>query len=70
MDDLSERLDRLQTEVSQLREMSMMMVGILQIMAIKQGVKPAEYQAMSPVPIPTPFDIEDMLKTKGQAAGL
>jgi hypothetical protein len=61
-DELSERLDRLQAEVSQLRDMTMMMVGILQVMAIKQGIAPAEFQAMSPAPIPTPFDIVGILK--------
>ena len=40
-------------------------IEALQVMAIKQGVTPAEYQAMSPVPIPTPFDLQAMLK--GQA---
>lgn len=62
--ELNEKIDRLQSEVSQLREMTMMLVGIMQVIAIKQGVKPAEYQAMSPVPIPTPFDIQDALRAK------
>jgi hypothetical protein len=52
-----ERLERLQLEVSQLREMAMMQTAILQIMALKMGISPPEMQAMSPVPIPTPRDI-------------
>lgn len=68
--ELNEKIDRLQLEVSQLREMAMMQTAILQIMAIKSGIAPAEFQAMCPVPIPSPFDIQDMLKAKDQAAGL
>lgn len=60
--EISERLDRLQAEVSQLRETNLMMIGILQVMAIKQGIAPAEFQAASPVPIPTPFEINDLMK--------
>jgi hypothetical protein len=61
-DDTTERLARLQAEVSQLREMAMMQTAILQVIAIKQGIAPAEFQALSPSPIPTPFDIMDRLK--------
>ena len=52
-----ERLERLQLEVSQLREMATMQTAIIQIMAIKMGIAPADMQAMSPVPIPTPLDL-------------
>lgn len=60
-DDITERLDRIQAEVSQLREMAMMQTAILQVLATKLGAMPAEYQARSPTPIPTPFDLMDML---------
>lgn len=63
-DDTPERLERLQAEVSELKEMVMMQVGILQVIAIKLGAMPEEYQARSPVPVPTPFDIQTMLKPK------
>lgn len=59
-----ERLDRLQDEVSELKEMVLMQVGILQVIAIKLGAMPEEYQARSPVPVPTPFDIQSMLKPR------
>jgi hypothetical protein len=59
-----ERLERLQLEVSQLREMAMMQTAIMQIMALKMGIAPADMQAMSPVPIPTPLDIVDQLRPK------
>jgi hypothetical protein len=68
--ELNEKIDRLQLEVSQLREMAMMQTAILQIMAIKSGIAPVEFQALSPLPIPSPFDILDLLKAKDQAAGL
>lgn len=61
-DDTTERLDRLQAEVSELRQMAMMQTAILQVIAIKLGAMPEEYQARSPVPVPTPFDLRDMLK--------
>lgn len=61
-DDITERLDRLQAEITQLREMAMMQTAILQIMAIKSGIAPEEFQALSPTPIPTPFDILGRLK--------
>lgn len=60
-DDTNERLDRLQAEVSQLREMAMMQTAILQVIAIKLGAMPEEYQARSPVPVPTPFDLQKFL---------
>lgn len=59
-----ERLDRLQDEVSELKKMVLMQVGILQVIAIKLGAMPEEYQARSPVPVPTPFDIQSMLKPR------
>lgn len=62
--DITERLDRLQAEVSQLRELAIMQTAMLQVMAIKQGIAPAEYQAVSAVPIPTPFDLMAMLKPR------
>lgn len=61
-DDTTERLTRLQAEVSQLREMAMMQTAILQVIAIKSGIAPAEFQALSPAPIPTPLDLMDRLK--------
>lgn len=60
--DINERLDRLQAEVSQLRELALMQVAVLQIIAIKQGIKPGEYQAACSIPIPTPTDIQGMLR--------
>jgi hypothetical protein len=52
-----ERLERLQLEISQLREMAMMQTIIIQLMAVKLGIAPAELQAHSAVPIPTPMDL-------------
>ncbi len=69
-DETTERLDRLQAEVSELRDMALMQVAILQIIAMKLGIAPADYQGLSPIPIPTPFDVEDAFKAKDQAAGL
>lgn len=69
-EDITERLARLQAEVSELREMAMMQVAIMQIVAMKLGIAPAEFQAMSPVPIPTPFDINDALRAKDQPTAL
>ncbi len=68
--EISERLDRLQAEVSELRDMALMQVAILQIIAMKLGIAPADYQGLSPVPIPTPFDVDDAFRAKDQAAGL
>lgn len=65
-----DRLDRLQFEVSQLREFAVMQLAVIQIMALKLGIAPQEMSAMSPKPIPTPFDLMDSLKPKDQAAGL
>jgi hypothetical protein len=55
--DLTERLDRLQQEVSQLRDMAIMQTVILQAVALKLGIAPQQMQAMSPVPIPPPADL-------------
>jgi len=59
-----ERLDRLQLEVSQLREFAVMQLAVIQIMALKLGIAPQKMSAMSPKPIPTPFDLTDSLKPK------
>lgn len=66
----NEKFDRLQAEVSQLRELAMMQTALLQIIAIKLGIGPKEFQGLSPKPIPTPFDLMDELKKRDQAAGL
>lgn len=66
----TERLDRLQAEVAQLRELAMMQTALLQIIAIKLGIGPKEFQGLSPKPIPTPFDLMDGLKKRDQAAEL
>lgn len=65
-----ERLDRLQAEVSQLRDMAVIQTVILQAIAVKQGIAPQTMMAMSPVPIPAPKDLWALLSPKGQAAGL
>ncbi|WP_162261778.1 hypothetical protein [Bosea sp. Root381] len=65
MDDTTERLDRLQMEVSQLREMVIIQTVILQALALKAGIAPQTMMAMSPVPIPEPSDLMAMLKPKG-----
>jgi Zn-dependent protease with chaperone function len=61
----AERLDRLQMEVSQLREFAAMQLAVIQVMALKMGIAPQQMAALSPKPIPTPFDLMDMLKPKG-----
>lgn len=63
-DDINFRLDRLQAEVTELRELTMMQLAIIQVMAIKAGIAPADYQKMIPQEVPTPFDIEELLKRK------
>lgn len=68
--ELTERLDRMQQEVAQLREFAIMQTAILQCLAVKMGVAPQQMSALSPVPIPTPFDLMASLKPKDQAAGL
>lgn len=65
-----EKLDRLQAQVSEIREMLLMQLAVLQVVAIKVGAGPKEWQGLSPVPVPTPMDIQDMLKPRDQAAGL
>lgn len=64
-----EALERLQAEVSQLREFAMMQLAVTQLMALKLGIAPQEMGALSPIPIPTPFDLMDQLN-KGDQAGL
>lgn len=66
----AERLDRLQQEVAQLREMAIIQTVILQAVALKLGIAPQQLQAMSSVPIPPPADLWAMLTPKDQAAGL
>lgn len=63
--DTAERLDRIQTEVSQLREMVIIQTVILQALALKAGIAPQTMMAMSPIPIPAPDDLMAMLKPKG-----
>ena len=63
--DTTERLDRLQQEVSQLRDMVIIQTVILQALALKAGIAPQHMQAMSPIPIPAPPDLMAMLKPKG-----
>lgn len=58
-------LDRLQQEVSQLREMAILQTVILQAVALKLGIAPQHMNALSPVPIPKPADLMAMLKPKG-----
>lgn len=67
---MAERLDRLQTEVTQLREFAVMQLAVIQVMALKLGIAPQEMSAMSPKPVPTPMDLMASLKPKDQAAGL
>ncbi len=64
-DDMTERLDRLQQEVSQLREFAIMQTAILQCIAVKLGIAPQQMSGLSPIPIPTPFDLMASLKPKG-----
>jgi hypothetical protein len=59
---VSESIERLQAEVSRLREFAMMQTALLQLIAVKVGVAPREFQASSPVPIPTPFDLQEQLR--------
>lgn len=59
---VSEQLERLQSEVSQLSEFAMMQLAVTQLIALKLGIAPQEMGALSPVPIPTPFDLMDQLK--------
>lgn len=68
--ELIERFDRIQQDVSQLREFAIMQTAILQCIAVKMGVAPQQMSGLSPVPIPTPFDLMASLKPKDQAAGL
>lgn len=63
--DTTERLDRLQQEVSQLREMAILQTVMLQAIALKLGIAPQTMMAMSPIPIPAPADLMAMLKPKG-----
>ena len=63
--DLTERLDRLQQEVGQLREMAILQTVMLQAIALKLGIAPQTMMAMSPIPIPAPDDLMAMLKRKG-----
>ncbi|HEV7258934.1 MAG TPA: hypothetical protein VGN82_14230 [Bosea sp. (in: a-proteobacteria)] len=64
-DELNEKIDRLQMEVSQLREFAVMQLAVIQVMALKMGIAPQQMAALSPIPIPTPFDLMDSLKPKG-----
>lgn len=70
MNDITARLDRLERQIAEVRTTLLMVLSVQQVMAIRMGIAPADYQAMSPAPIPTPFDIQDMLKASDQAAGL
>lgn len=67
---ITERLDRLQQEVAQLRDMAIIQTVMMQAVALKLGIAPQQMQAMSPVPIPPPADLWAMLSPKDQAAGL
>lgn len=63
--DTAERLDRLQMELTQLREMVIIQTVILQALALKAGIAPQSLQAASPIPIPAPDDLMAMLSPKG-----
>jgi hypothetical protein len=67
--ELNEKIDRLQLEVSQLREMAMMQVAILQVIGIKLGANPKDYAARSPVPVPSPDDLKKRLDEWANNAG-
>lgn len=62
--DTAERLDRLQMEVSQLREMVTIQTVILQALALKAGIAPQTMMAMSPIPIPAPDELMARLSPK------
>lgn len=62
--DLADRLDRLQQEVSQLRDMAIIQTVMMQAVALKLGIAPQQLQALSPVPIPPPADLWAMLSPK------
>jgi len=62
--DTTERLDRLQQEVSQLREMVTIQTVILQALALKAGIAPQSLQAASPIPIPAPDELMARLRSK------
>ncbi|TQI72902.1 hypothetical protein FHT98_0622 [Bosea sp. AK1] len=62
--EMTERLDRLQQEVGQLRDIAIIQTVILQALALKAGIAPQHLQAASPVPIPPPGDLMDMLNAK------
>jgi hypothetical protein len=57
----SERLDRIEKDLREIRETLVMSLAVQQLIAVKNGIAPKDFQAMSPVPIPTPFDILDSL---------
>ncbi|MGO4672986.1 hypothetical protein AB4Z40_08810 [Bosea sp. 2YAB26] len=57
-----EALYLLRKEIAELKEMQMMHLAIIQILALKLGVAPKDYQSLLPVHVPTPFDIAEMLK--------
>lgn len=62
--DTAERLDRLQMEVSQLREMVTIQTVILQALALKAGIAPQTMMAMSPISIPAPDELMARLSPK------
>lgn len=62
--ELNEKIERLQAEVSQLREFAIMQTAILQCVALKMGIAPQQMSALSPIPVPAPSDLWAMLKPK------
>lgn len=60
--DLNERMNRLKSEITKLREYAIMQLAVMQCIALKMGIAPQQMSAFSPRPIPSPFDLMDSLK--------
>lgn len=64
----SERLDRIERELGEIKKTLVMTLAVQQLSAIKNGIVLKDLQAASPVPVPTPFDVLDGLLKRNRAA--